>query len=623
MASLGVCTSRPLTVPRKCQVSSSLQPSPSRAPGPVARTGSKWAGQRLRNVALRCREESRIRPACVRANAAGPEENFQPRGAITTKMDNSFTDVLNNLFTRAMSLVGLTLDMPTATGNASDLVGDPIFKPLFGWFTQLGGVYKLAFGPKAFVVVSDPVVAKHILRENPGHYSKGILADILEPIMGTGLIPAPFAVWQERRRAIVPGFHKLYLDAMIDVFAQCGLRSINKIDGLLASAGGADVVLDMEAEFSSIALDIIGISIFNYDFGSVTNESPIIKAVYGVLDEATHRSTFYLPYWKIPCISLIVPRQREFAANMKLINDCLDSLINQAMESRVEDDLEALQNRDYAKVKDKSMLRFLVDVRGEESTCRQLRDDLMTMLIAGHETTAAVLTWAMFELCQNHDIMLKARDEVDRVLGDDRMPTMEDARKLPYLRLIVAETLRLYPEPPLLIRRCIQDDVLPGAHMGRPDGYKIPAGTDFFLSCYNIHRNPALWKNPDKFWPERFLEKNVPEKVTESGWQGYDPAPMGQFYPNEINSDYAFLPFGGGQRKCVGDQFAVMESIVILAGMLRKFDFALDIAPKDVGMWMGATLHTNKGLPCRIHPRGSIVGTTSSAAAAATAGAGA
>uniref|UniRef100_A0A2P2JPC9 Uncharacterized protein n=1 Tax=Rhizophora mucronata TaxID=61149 RepID=A0A2P2JPC9_RHIMU len=392
-------------------------------------------------------------------------------------------DNASNLLTNFLS-GGSLGSMPVAEGAVSDLFGRPLFFALFDWFLEHGSVYKLAFGPKSFVVVSDPVVARHILRENAFSYDKGVLADILEPIMGKGLIPADLDTWKQRRRVIAPGFHALYLEAMVKVFTDCTERSMLKYEKLLAeeySSGGTTIELDLEAEFSSFALDVIGLGVFNYDFGSVRKESPVIKAVYGTLFEAEHRSTFYFPYWKIPLARWIVPRQRKFQTDLKIINDCLDGLIRNAKETRQEMDVERLQQRDYSNLKDASLLRFLVDMRGADVDDRQLRDDLMTMLIAGHETTAAVLTWAVFLLAQNPSKVKKAQAEVDAVLGQGR-PTFELLKKLDYIRLIVVETLRLYPQPPLLIRRALKADVLPGGYKGDKDGYPIPAGTDIFVS---------------------------------------------------------------------------------------------------------------------------------------------
>ncbi|GAB2231627.1 hypothetical protein Droror1_Dr00010636 [Drosera rotundifolia] len=510
-------------------------------------------------------------------------------------------DNASNLFTNLLS-GGSLGSMPTAEGAVSDLFGRPLFFSLYDWFLQHGAVYKLAFGPKAFVVVSDPIVARHILKENAFAYDKGVLADILEPIMGKGLIPADLETWKQRRRVIAPGFHAMYLEFMTKIFTDCTERTILKFEKLVEAVHGQNSIeLDLEAEFSSLALDIIGLGIFNYDFGSITKESPVIKAVYGTLFEAEHRSTFYIPYWKFPLASWIVPRQRKFSGDLRIINDCLDGLIKNAKETRQETDIEKLQQRDYSNIKDGSLLRFLVDMRGDDVDDRQLRDDLMTMLIAGHETTAAVLTWAVFLLAQNPSKMRKAQIEIDTVLGRGRT-TFDSLRKLEYIRLIVLESLRLYPQPPLLIRRALKPDLLPGGYKGDKDGYSIPPGTDIFLSVYNLHRSPYFWDQPHEFRPERFLEQRKIEDLEQ--WSGFDPSRSpGALYPNEVISDFAFLPFGGGPRKCVGDQFALMESTIALAMLLQKFDVELKGSPESVELVTGATIHTKSGLWCKLSKR--------------------
>ncbi|XP_073286283.1 cytochrome P450 97B2, chloroplastic [Primulina huaijiensis] len=543
---------------------------------------------------------------------------FKPKGSsircqTSTSTDEPKTTKKMNLLDNASNLLtnflsgGKITSMPVAEGAVSDLFGKPLFFSLYDWFLEHGSVYKLAFGPKAFVVVSDPIVARHILRENAFSYDKGVLADILEPIMGKGLIPADLDTWKQRRRVIAPGFHVLYLEAMVKVFGDCSERMTAKFEQLLkaeASRGEKTIELDLESEFSSLALDIIGLGVFNYDFGSVTKESPVIKAVYGTLFEAEHRSTFYFPYWKIPLAKLLVPRQRKFQNDLKYINDCLDDLIKNAKETREEADVEKLQQRDYLNLKDASLLRFLVDMRGVDADDRQLRDDLMTMLIAGHETTAAVLTWAVFLLAQHPSKLRKAQGEIDSVLGEGRT-TFESIKKLEYLRLIVVEALRLYPQPPLLIRRSLESDQLPGGYMGNKDGYGIPAGTDIFVSVYNLHRSPYFWDNPNEFEPERFRVQKASQGI--EGWSGFDPSRSpGALYPNEIISDFAFLPFGGGPRKCVGDQFALMESTVALAMLLQKFDVELKGSPDDVELVTGATIHTKTGLWCRLKKRSNV-----------------
>ena len=423
--------------------------------------------------------------------------------------------------------------------------------------------------------------------------------------MGQGLIPAPYAVWKNRRRQLVPGFHKAWLNHMVGLFGDCSNELVKNLDRAIETGGSAGGKVDMEERFCSVSLDIIGLAVFNYDFGSTTRESPIIKAVYTCLQEAAHRSTFYFPYWKFPLADVLVPRQRAFKENMGIINDTLNGLIQKAQKFEGTDDLEELQNRDYSKVNDPSLLRFLVDIRGADVTDVQLRDDLMTMLIAGHETTAAVLTWCLYCLVQDQPLLDKVRAEIDEVMGpvmaEARAPTYEEIQKPELVRLCLTESLRLYPEPPILIRRCLEDVQLPrGA--GEADVTLIK-GMDVFISVWNLHRSPDCWENPEKFDPMRFKRPFTNPAVKD--WAGYNPdlIPANSLYPNEVTSDFAFIPFGAGARKCIGDQFAMLEATSCLTMMLQRYNFALDKEAGDVGMEMGATIHTAGGLPMTLTRR--------------------
>ncbi|CAM9133790.1 unnamed protein product [Chrysoparadoxa australica] len=481
------------------------------------------------------------------------------------------------------------------SGRLEDLAGGPLFLMLERYFRETGPVYKLAFGPRSFIVVSDPVMAKHVLKANVAAYDKGVLAAILEPIMGKGLIPANPTVWKVRRRAIVPGFHKRWLNRMMRLFAECN----DALLGELGAAADSGAVLDMEEKFCSVSLDIIGRAVFNYEFGSVSTESPVIKAVYRVLKEAEHRSSSFVPYWKLPFAKKWMDSQIEFSNDMEVLNSVLDRLIAKATATQELADIEELENRDLDSSEDPSLLRFLIDMRGEDATNSQLRDDLMTMLIAGHETTAAVLTWALFNLAQDPELVKRIQTEVDSVLGDAAYPTYDDLPKLQLTRLSLIEALRLYPEPPVLIRRALKEDVLPKG--GSDQEVRLVKGTDVFISTWNLHRSPALWEEPEKYNPDRFMKPFSNPGV--EGWGGYNPEVSSGLYPNEIATDFAFLPFGGGQRKCIGDQFAVMEATVTLSMLLKNFDFELAMAPEDVGMVTGATIHTAAGLNMTVKKR--------------------
>ena len=480
---------------------------------------------------------------------------------------------------------------PLAEGDISGLSDGTMYLGLDAYAKEFGPTYKLCFGPKSFIVIADPIVARHVLRDNAVNYNKGVLAEILEDIMGKGLIPADPETWRVRRRAIVPGFHAAWLEHMVGMFGECSERLVDDLDR--AAASGAST--DLEERFGSLALDIIGKAVFNYDFGSVKDESPVVRAAIATLREAEHRSMTPAPYWKLPLADVVVPRQAAFKKNMALLNGELQRCIEEALSNRDEADIAELENRDYSKMANPSLLRFMVDMRGEETTSTQLRDDLMTMLIAGHETTASALTWAVFELAQHPQLLKEVQDEVDRELGD-RVPSMDDLEKLELVRLCVAESLRMYPEPPLLIRRALDEDQLPSDTSGT--SARLLRASDVFIAVYSIHRSPLYWENPDEFDPHRFKRPFHNPDIPQ--WKGFDPEKWaGQWYPNEVAADFAYLPFGGGPRKCVGDKFALLEATVALAMVLRRYDFSFAAPteePSKVGTNTGATIHTRNGL---------------------------
>lgn len=415
--------------------------------------------------------------------------------------------------------------------------------------------------------------------------------------MGDGLIPADPKIWKVRRRAVVPGFHKRWLNSMVGLFGDCGDRLCANLD----YHATVQSPLDMEERFCSVTLDIIGKAVFNYDFGSVTKESPVVKAVYRVLREAEHRSSSFIPYWNLPYASKWMGGQVEFRKDMGMLDDILTKLINRAVETRQEATVEELEEREAGD--DPSLLRFLADMRGEDLTSKVLRDDLMTMLIAGHETTAAMLTWTMFGLVSNDPgLMAEIQAEVRTVMGTKSRPDYEDIVKMKKTRMALIEALRLYPEPPVLIRRARMEDTLPpgGAGLG---SIKVLRGTDIFISTWNLHRAPEYWEDPERYDPTRWERpfKNPGVK----GWGGYNPDKVSEYslYPNEVASDYAFLPFGAGKRKCIGDQFALIEACVTLSMIMNKFDFTLIGTPADVGMKTGATIHTMNGLNMMVSRR--------------------
>ncbi|XP_065029780.1 carotene epsilon-monooxygenase, chloroplastic-like isoform X1 [Musa acuminata AAA Group] len=452
--------------------------------------------------------------------------------------------------------------------DVSDLLGGALFLPLFKLMLKYGPVYRLAAGPRDFVVVSDPAIAKHVLR-NYGKYAKGLVSEVSEFLFGSGFAVAEGPLWMVRRRAVAPSLHKKYLSIMVDkVFCRCAQRLVSKLQ-TYAKNGEA---VNMEENFSQLTLDVIGMSLFNYNFDSLTSDSPVIDAVYTALKEAEARSTDILPYWKISFLCKIIPRQVKAERAVSVIRNTVEELITKCKEI-VEAEGEQIEGEEYVNETDPSILRFLLASR-EEVTSVQLRDDLLSMLVAGHETTGSVLTWTLYLLSKDSSSLKRARQEVDNVL-QGRLPRYEDVKELKYLMRCIHESLRLYPHPPVLIRRAQVDDVLPG-------DYKVNAGQDIMISVYNIHRSPQVWEKAEEFCPERFnLEGPI---------------------PNETNTDFRFIPFSGGPRKCVGDQFALLEAIVALAIFLQHMEFEL-VADQKISMTTGATIHTTNGLYMTLSPR--------------------
>lgn len=457
--------------------------------------------------------------------------------------------------------------IPEAKGAIKAIRSEAFFIPLYELYLTYGGIFRLTFGPKSFLIVSDPSIAKHILKDNSKAYSKGILAEILDFVMGKGLIPADGEIWRIRRRAIVPALHQKYVAAMISLFGLATDRLCQKLDD--AATDGEDV--EMESLFSRLTLDIIGKAVFNYDFDSLTNDTGIVEAVYTVLREAEDRSVSPIPTWEIPIWKDLSPRQRKVTEALKLINDVLDDLI--ATCKRMVEEEELQFSDEYMNEQDPSILHFLL-ASGDDVSSKQLRDDLMTMLIAGHETSAALLTWTFYLLSKEPSVVSKLQDEVDFVLGD-RFPTIDDMKKLKYTTRVINESLRLYPQPPVLIRRSIENDVL-----GK---YPIKRGEDIFISVWNLHRSPSLWQDAEKFNPERW--------------------PLDGPNPNETNQNFCYLPFGGGPRKCVGDMFASFETVVAVAMLIRRFNFQMALGAPPVEMTTGATIHTTQGLKMTVTRR--------------------
>ncbi|KAG0556194.1 hypothetical protein KC19_11G033700 [Ceratodon purpureus] len=293
--------------------------------------------------------------------------------------------------------------------DVKDLLGGALFLPLFKWMIESGPVYRLAAGPRNFVIVGDPAVAKHVLKGYGTKYSKGLVAEVSEFLFGDGFAIAEDQLWTARRRAVVPSLHKKYLSTMVDrVFCRCSDTLVAKLEKAMESG----TAVNMEAQFSQLTLDIIGLSVFNYEFDALKTDSPVIEAVYTALKETESRSTDILPYWQIPLLCKIVPRQQKAAKAVQIIRETVEKLVAQCKEM-VEAEKETLQGEEYVNESDPSVLRFLLASREE-----------------------------------NPSALAKVQEELDRVLGG-RKPQFADMKELKYLTRCINESMRIYPHPPV------------------------------------------------------------------------------------------------------------------------------------------------------------------------------
>ena len=291
-------------------------------------------------------------------------------------------------------------------------------------------------------------------------------------------------------------------------------------------AGPFDVARDMmKLTLEIVQLTLLGVS------SSAEEADQVGDAVGVVLEEINQRFNRLIN----PPANLPVIGNREFVRSVALLDRIVGRMITERRESGPGDDL----------------LSMLLEARDEETgegmDDRQLRDEVMTIFLAGHETTANALSWTYYLLGKNPHAARRMYAELDEVLGrgeTSRRPTMEDLRALPYTRAVFEESMRLYPPAWILARSPIEDELL--------DGYHLPAQSRLFISPYVLHRHPDFWEDPEGFDPERFLGERKAKQ-----------------------HKFAYMPFGGGPRFCIGQSFAMMEGVLVLATLSRRFHLSL------------------------------------------------
>jgi cytochrome P450 len=390
---------------------------------------------------------------------------------------------------------------------------------------EYGDVVGFRMGFKRLYLLNHPDYIKYVLHDNPQNYQKGLGLVEAKPLLGEGLLTSEGEVWASQRRMLQRIFrrerHHDFSIAMTDV-----ISSMLKRWTVHAETGQA---LNVTREMARVTLGILGATLFRTDFDAMADE---VAANLTLLTRwAMRRMTALLH------IPLSVPTPRNLRARQALYQ--LDSVAQGMVREHRE--------KGFGFGEDDNLLTQLILMEhkkpGAGITEKHLRDQIMTFLLAGHETTAVTLAWTWYLLAQHPNVEKQLYEELERVLVG-RKPILADLPRLVYTKLVVEEVMRLYPPVWIIPRRAIADDEI--------GGYTIPAHSDVLLSVYSLHRHSAFWEAPENFNPERF----TPEKSA-------------QRHP------YAYLPFGAGPRSCLGNGFGMMELLLVVAMVAQRYRLEL------------------------------------------------
>lgn len=436
----------------------------------------------------------------------------------------------------------------------SHLNNQRILAGLFELHAAYGPVVNLWVGPPRVgmqvLALSDPSHVKHVLQDNAKSYKKSRTYTRLKAVLGEGLLTSEGEFWRRQRRLAQPAFHKQKLIGFADTMAACTRVMLERWQRL-ADRGQA---IDISREMSRLTFQIVGRTLFSADVEAEAQETG--HALEVVLRFASEQldSLLPTPEW-VP-----TARNREYADAMRVLDGFVYGLIR--------------ARRQPGAARPNDLLTMLLEMRdadtGEQMTDRQLRDEVMTFVLAGHETTSTALGWTFYLLSRHPEAFLRLTEEVDRVVGDG-LPGLETTMALPYTRRVFEEAMRLYPPAWILEREALVDDEI--------GGYHVAKGTTTILAPWVIHRNPDIWPNPEGFDPDRFLPAAV-----------------------EARHKFAYFPFGLGARMCIGAGFAMMEAQIILAMVARRF--RLDLVPgQSVEIAPHITLRQKGGIRMALHTR--------------------
>jgi len=412
-------------------------------------------------------------------------------------------------------------------GHLPELRADPL-----RFFTRIardhGDAVELHFGFDKVLMLNDPAMIRHVLQDNRLNYEKSKFYDVMRAVLGNGIFLAEGDEWLSQRRTAARSFQGCQLRRMTAAM-QDAVGDLQQRWSLLAGRGA---VIDLIPEMMRLTLDILMRTLFSLRLDD--QYAAIFRALTVVLRDAERRiwSPLSPPRW------LPTPRNREVRAALRV----LDSFVFDLIEKRCAERARANGGTgEAARESEGDLLDLLLDNRNGRSD-RQICDQFQSMILAGHETTANGLSWCWYLLSLHPESLRRLRREVREVL-QGRPAGFADLPALKYTRMVFDETLRLYPPLWTFSRVAVADDTFAGL--------TLPAGTNVMLNMFAVHRRPELWENPEGFDPSRF-----------------DPQ-------LKSSQRFAYFPFSDGPRSCLGERFAILESMIALAGIVDRFDLQL------------------------------------------------